>query len=131
MRGHEKPPWMSQLHDLFRMRVRQRAQEDRVDDAEDGAVRADAKREREHGDDAETRRLPERTKRELDRIHPAGTSRDCRFKTRTTAGTPRRRRPTALLKPRMLQTPSAVHAFDAGSRQKVTGRFARMPRPIR
>ena len=39
---------------LLRLRERQRLEENRVDHAEDGGVRADAEREREHGDESET-----------------------------------------------------------------------------
>ena len=39
--------------------IRQRLQQHAVDDAEDGAVGADAERQREHGDEREARRLDE------------------------------------------------------------------------
>src|SRR5262249_14792782 len=40
--------------ELVRSRIRKRAQEGRVDGAEDGRVRADAEAEREHGDEGES-----------------------------------------------------------------------------
>jgi hypothetical protein len=51
------------------MRIRQRPQEDRIDDREDRAVRADAKRQREHRDECETRGLAQGAERELESFH--------------------------------------------------------------
>ena len=44
-------------------RIRQRLEQNRVDDAEDGGARADAERQRQHGDDGEGCVLPQHTRR--------------------------------------------------------------------
>src|ERR1039458_3083958 len=41
-------------HQPFRVRIRQRAQQHGVDDAEDGAVHSDSQGERDYGDDGES-----------------------------------------------------------------------------
>ncbi len=46
-------------HQLFGVAHRQRLEDERVREREDRAVRADAQREREHGDDSEARRRDE------------------------------------------------------------------------
>ncbi len=63
-----------QLHDAAGVRVRQRAQEDRLDHAEDRAVGADAEREREDRDEREDGRLGEGAERESERVHWSGIS---------------------------------------------------------
>ena len=50
-------------HDAFRLRVRQRAEHDRVEGAEDDRVRADAEREREQRYRRERRTLPQKPRR--------------------------------------------------------------------
>ena len=52
-----------QLHEARRVRKRQRAGARRVDEAEDRRVRADADREREHGDERKAGRFAERPER--------------------------------------------------------------------
>ena len=50
-------------HETIGVRERQRPQHDRVDDAEDRRVRADAERDREDDGESEERRLPQQTDR--------------------------------------------------------------------
>ncbi len=59
-RAHDIAP---QFHERGRILVRERPLADRVDEAEDGRVRADADRERQHRDDREARRFAERPQR--------------------------------------------------------------------
>ena len=59
----------SHLNDLLGMRIRQRPQEDRIDDREDCAVRADAERQREHRDQCEPRGLAQGAECELQGFH--------------------------------------------------------------
>jgi hypothetical protein len=44
----------AELHELFRVRIRQRLQEDFIDDAENTGVGADSKSKRRDSDDGET-----------------------------------------------------------------------------
>ena len=55
--------------DFVRLGIGQRPQQHRVDDAEDGRVRADAEREREHGDAGESRASAEHPRR-MPRVVP-------------------------------------------------------------
>lgn len=47
---------LEERHQLLGMRIRQRAQQDGVDDAEDGAVHSDSQGKRDYGDEGESRR---------------------------------------------------------------------------
>ena len=58
-----------QVNEPIRLRIGQRPEQDVVDDAEDGAVRADAEREGEHGDDGEARRFAELAESEAEIVH--------------------------------------------------------------
>ena len=65
-RDRESPELLQQLvhaHDAIRIGIGERAQEDPVDDAEDGAAGADAKCQRENRDDGKPRRAQQLTNR--------------------------------------------------------------------
>ena len=55
----------------LRLRIRERLEQNRVDHAEDGGVRADAERQREHGDKSESGRLKELSDGEAEIGHVA------------------------------------------------------------
>ena len=56
-------------HESVGLRIRERSQQDRVDHAEDGGVRADAESEGENGDEGEARRFAQLAKREAKVIY--------------------------------------------------------------
>ena len=58
-----------EVNEAFWLRIRKRPEKDRVDHAEDRAVRANPECERQHGDDREAGRFAELAKREAEVVH--------------------------------------------------------------
>jgi hypothetical protein len=62
---------LGQDDQLVGFRIGERLEQDRVDDAKDGGVRANAERERENSDESEPRRLPELAQSVTEVVHVA------------------------------------------------------------
>ena len=58
-----------EVNEPLRLRIGQRPEQHVVDDAEDGGVRADPEREREHGDEGEARRFAKLAESEAKIVH--------------------------------------------------------------